>query len=62
MQDRECYYDSEEFAEGERRVTRATRRVDASSRKLRDLAAKIEELRSNGEPSAGQDAERSVAR
>ena len=59
----ECYYDSEAFAEGEAKIRRATRRVDLSSRKLRDLAERIESMRTkDAEPRADKDAERPVAR
>ena len=60
----ECYYDSEAFAEGEAKIRRATRRVDASSRKLRDLAERIERLKraNDARPTVDRDAERPVAR
>ena len=60
----ECYYDSEAFAEGEAKIRRATRRVDESSRKLRNLAERIEKLKraTDARLEADRDAERPVAR
>ena len=57
------FFDSDAFAEGEEKIRRATRRVDASSRKMRDLATRLAAMRRDGarvEPD--RDSERPVAR
>ena len=40
-----CYYDSEEFAEGERKLEEAARRLTLSSAKFADVARKLAELK-----------------
>ena len=62
----ETFFDTDRCAEGEELIERAVRRVAASSRKLRHLAARIEALRRKGDDDAraatpDHDAERPVA-
>ena len=57
------FFDTDAFAEGEEKIRRATRRVDASSRKMKDLAKRIEAMRRDGaRVESDRDPERPVAR